>query len=181
MSSIFSKSKVPTKKLDGSNACDSNICYSSAGYNGADHPENCKVEAKKPYNQLLKQGDVAGIVVTEKTKSKKSKQVIDSLSDSDECYEQKNSTGEMVLSIQDISQSIPQKSYRKPNPDLQSTHTEHRWRFFNLKGRKLVEISVKVPGKERIYVDNKGRWIGFRLKGNWDQFLTDTIYYYAEN
>lgn len=117
---------------------------------------------------------------TESTRNKK-KNEIDSLSDSDyEDNENENGEAQMILSLKDIESNIPPDAVKNPIVQLQRTHTEWRWRFFDLKGRKLIEISKKSPNKERIYMDNTGKWVSFVLKGNWDQFLVDTRYYYMD-
>lgn len=107
--------------------------------------------------------------------------VIDTISDNSEAYEEtvNQVTGEVILSMKDILASIPQTATKDRDLLKENTHVEWRWRFFDLKGRKLIEISRKEPDKDRIYVDNKGNWINFILKGNWEQFMTDSRYYYA--
>lgn len=113
---------------------------------------------------------------------KNNKNEIDSLSDSENVIE--NDLSQMILSLQDIIKSIPQNSVKKPDINLQKTHTEWRWRFFNLKERKLIEISKLSPSfteTERLYMDNTGKWIKYNLKGNWNQFLTETRYCYVKD
>ena len=65
-------------------------------------------------------------------------------------------------------------------PDLQKTHTEWRWRFFDIKGRKLIEISKQNPNENRIYMDNMGKWISFTLDNSWDQYVVDIKYCYVK-
>jgi hypothetical protein len=113
--------------------------------------------------------DKKNIVTTKKS-------IIDSLSDSDDYI-----VGEKILSISDITNAIPSTATKEPNVNLQKIHVEWRWRFFNLKGRKLIEISQKSTGNDRIYVNNVGNWIKFKLNDNWDQYIVDTKYYYADN
>jgi len=97
----------------------------------------------------------------------------------------------MVLSLQDILESIPKNASSEPSPcilgggaatpDMDKTHTEWRWRFFNLNGRKLVEISKLSPGEDRIYMDNTGNWSTYSLKKDWDQYITETKYCYVKD
>lgn len=87
---------------------------------------------------------------------------------------------EMALSYAEIIKAIPQDATKIPQEKYQQSHTEWRWRFFNFKNRKLVEISYKHPGKDRVYVNNKGQWINYIVSEKWDQFLTDTKYYYVK-
>jgi len=120
----------------------------------------------------------------DKQKSDKAnkKRNVDSLSDSDDCDDINDyDSVQMILSFQDIIRNIPNTAVKTPDSNLKKTHTEWRWRFFDLKGRKLVEISKLQPNEERTYMDNTGKWIKYNLKGNWDQFLVDTRYCYIKN
>lgn len=110
---------------------------------------------------------------------------IDSLTD-DDSEDNTNLDTYIVLSFNDIIQSIPKNSVKIQNPDLWITHTEWRWRFFDLNGRKLIEIS-KLPQSsasgyptKRLYMDNTGKWSESTLKGYWDQFLVDSWFYYVQ-
>lgn len=85
-----------------------------------------------------------------------------------------------TLSFDDIIKSIPADATKNPNPHIQKDYTEWRWRFFDLNGRKLIEISKKLPSGERICIDNTGKWKPFELDNNWDQYLIDTKYSYAK-
>jgi hypothetical protein len=122
----------------------------------------------------------------ENNKSKR-KTDIDSLTDDDDEFYGANTTSsvinqvlQMSLALEDIMKAIPTNATKLPDSKLQSTHTEWRWRFFDLKGRKLIEISQKKPNEERLYMDNKGKWTKFNLKGDWDKFLTDIRYSYGK-
>lgn len=110
---------------------------------------------------------------------------IDSLSGSDDDQDDdqddnENDESYMVLSLQDIIKSIPTTATKTPSHDLQQTHTEWRWRFFDLRGRKLIEISKMTPGSKRIYMDNRSKWTEYTLKKEWDKFVVDTRYCYVE-
>lgn len=107
---------------------------------------------------------------------------IDSLSDSDEEEQEVDDEdgSYMVLSLQDIIKSIPQNANKTPSTELQKTHTEWRWRFFDLRGRKLIEISKMAPGTNRVYMDNRGKWTEYSLKKEWDKFIVDTRYCYVQ-
>lgn len=85
----------------------------------------------------------------------------------------------MTLSITEIQKSIPIGASDKPNSELEKTHTEWRWRFFNMEGRNLVEISQKKINNNRIYIDNTGKWIYFELDNNWEQYITESKYFYV--
>jgi hypothetical protein len=125
-----------------------------------------------------------------KQKTGKNINIIDSISDNntqdddEEIYDYGvgaavDDTEQMVLYIDDIKSSIPVDAVNVPNEKLEKTHTEVRWRFFDLKGRKLIEISKKSPDKKRVYVDNTGKWVDYELKGNWNKFLIGSKYYYC--
>lgn len=107
-------------------------------------------------------------------KKPEKKHNVDSLTDSDD-----NDESQVILSHQDIIKNIPKGAINQPNPILQKTHTEWRWRFFDLEGRKLVEISKLDPKKGRTYMDNTGKWIKYTLVENeWDKFLVESKYCY---
>lgn len=109
----------------------------------------------------------------------KNENEINDLSDDDNDSTKAESS--ISLSLDDIIKSIPPNATIHPNEHLRSTHTEWRWRFFEMKERKLVEISKKTPDSDRIYMNNTGKWISnFELEGNWDKFLTDTRYFYGK-
>jgi hypothetical protein len=118
--------------------------------------------------------------ICELTSGPKKINPIDSLSDPENQDTNEQESGQMILALNDILATIPGEAESHPDPKLQKTHTEWRWRFFDLKGRKLIEISQKKPNSNRLYVDNTGKWINFELRGNWDQFLVDTKYCYIE-
>ena len=85
------------------------------------------------------------------------KPLIDSLTDSDNDNEPNNTdnidntddNAYMVLALQDVIKSIPDSASNTSSPSLLLTHTEWRWRFFDLGGRKLVEISKLYPRSNR--------------------------------
>jgi len=99
---------------------------------------------------------------------------IDSISDNDD-YKGKK----IILSKDYIYKSIPKTALDKPDLKLKDNHIEHRWRFFNIHNRKLVEISVKHPNKERKYINSLGEWIVYNLDNRWDIYLTSVKYYYT--
>jgi hypothetical protein len=86
----------------------------------------------------------------------------------------------MILSLDEILDTIPKNASNKFLPHLQSTHTEWRWRFFDIQGRKLIEISKQNPNKNRIYMDNMGKWVSDTLDNSWDQYVVDVKYCYVK-
>ena len=99
---------------------------------------------------------------------------MDSISDN---TEQKNTN--LILSINDINKSIPLSASDKPNAILSTTHIEHRWRFFNINNKKLIEITVKHPKQPRKYINKSGEWIEYNLDDNWNMYLSYAKYYYT--
>ena len=83
------------------------------------------------------------------------------------------------LSRNDILEAIPFGSVAVEDTILQKTHTEWRWRFFNINGRKLIEISKKNPCSIRFFLNRDGKWMNYDDKNIFDMFMTDTLYYYS--
>lgn len=100
-------------------------------------------------------------------------------------FEKINNTNErIILSYNEIIESIPKTATDKSDDKKKLKYTEWRWRFFNLNGRKLIEISKKQPNKARMFVDNNGEWIDeFKADklDTWCKYLIETKYYYASN
>lgn len=90
----------------------------------------------------------------------------------------------LKLSIQDIIKVIPTGTVDKPNSDLIDTHTEWRWRFYDINGRKLIEMSCKYPNKPRSFMNNKGEWSDDTNESEltlFNKFVTKTSYYYVSH
>lgn len=132
-------------------------------------------------NPIFTKSDLTKPVI-KKTKSEKNiKNQIESVSDSEPYNNQPQQQDqcEMILDINDIMKTIPENALISSNNELGKTHTEWRWRFFNLKGRKLIEISKKNPNEDRMYVDNTGTWVHYNGTNQWDKFLVKTMYHYV--
>ena len=106
-------------------------------------------------------------------------------SDDHSISNKKNKDGDnkQCLSIRDIKKSIPPNAIKKPMPNLAKTHTEWRWRFFNIDGRKLIEMSCMHPDQKRTFMDADGNWINTNEDEliKFEEFIHDVMYYYAEN
>jgi hypothetical protein len=90
----------------------------------------------------------------------------------------------VCLSIHDIKKSIPTNTISSPDIKLSKTHTEWRWRFFNINGRKLIEMSCKHPNKKRSFMDTSGEWTNDQNEDEiiaFEEFIQKTMYYYAQN
>ena len=93
--------------------------------------------------------------------------------------EKMQSENQIVLYMDNIKKTIPADAKKTPDANLMKTHIEWRWRFFDINGRKMVEISQKNPGQDRKCIDNTGKWINFELEEDWNKFLIDSKYYYV--
>ena len=99
----------------------------------------------------------------------------DSISDNDDYNNQK-----ITFTYKQLCNSIPSFAIDKYDDQLITTHIEHRWRFFNINSRKLVEITVKHPNKERKYINSCGEWVEFNLDSIWEKYITSSKYYYSK-
>ena len=54
-----------------------------------------------------------------------------------------------------------------------------RWRFFEVSGRRMIEISYAEPDQPRIYIDYEGNNTHYKMDMSWDQYVTKVLYYYA--
>ena len=84
-----------------------------------------------------------------------------------------------TLKYDDIKKSIPSKALSERNINLEKTHIEYRWRFFNINGRKLIEISRKIPNEERLYTNNANEWIKEYVDSKLDIYVCEEYYYYV--
>lgn len=137
-------------------------------------------------NPIFTKNTNANSKTNTKTKTKiiekKTINQIDSISDIESRDNNYDNNGEMILNINDIMKTIPNNAMTKPDNEMGKTHTEWRWRFFDIKGRKLIEISKKQPNNKRLYVDNTGSWIHYDNNINqWNNFLVNTVYHYVES
>src|SRR5438128_49356 len=96
--------------------------------------------------------------------------------------ESDSSDDKIILSYEDILKAIPKNAKKEVDLELQKSHIEWRWRFFNINNRKVVEISKKLPNQSRIYIDNNGNWLNdfeYDPDANLDKYLTDQVYAYV--
>lgn len=94
-----------------------------------------------------------------------------------------DNTSSQCLSIDEIKKTIPPNAINQPRPDLITTHTEWRWRFFNINGRKLIEMSCKHPNKPRTFMDISGIWsiTDENELIEFEKFIQQQSYYYVKN
>jgi hypothetical protein len=87
---------------------------------------------------------------------------------------------EHKFSYLSIKENIPEPSYNTQQPSLKKTTTEWRWRFYNIEGKKVVEISfVNKNSNERTYVDKYGNFIKSNVSKEFDKYLIEEIYCYS--
>jgi hypothetical protein len=98
----------------------------------------------------------------------------DSISDNDD-----HISPVFTLTQENIYKSIPKSAVNNPDKKLETTHIEHRWRFFNINNRKLIEMSIKHPENNRKYINSSGMWINYNLDSKWDKYLILSKYYYT--
>lgn len=85
-----------------------------------------------------------------------------------------------ILSIDNLKKIIPQGVKNSPDNELIKTSIEWRWRYFDIDGRKMVEISQKKPNEKRRYIDNTGQMIYYDLDEKWEKYLIGSNYYYVD-
>ena len=86
------------------------------------------------------------------------------------------------ISKKNILGSIPKNALLKPNNDLQLTHTEWRWRIFEIPTKKnqLIEISYKKPTENRMYTNKSGDWVESTVDEKFDEFVIMEFYAYSD-
>lgn len=84
----------------------------------------------------------------------------------------------MSLALDDIKKTIPHNATNIPDKELQKTHTEWRWRFYDINNRKMVEISKQELNKDRIFINNTGHWVTHSLDSSLDKYIVDSRYCY---
>lgn len=85
----------------------------------------------------------------------------------------------ITLKMEELQEAIPSNSYDQPNVEYAKTHTEWRWRFFEIGDRRYVEITYKHPDKSRVYKNNHGEWITCELDDKWNKYVRYSKYYYS--
>ena len=96
----------------------------------------------------------------------------------------------IILNKNDIMKSIPKNALRMPNTNERERDrcTEWRWRIFSIPGRnnEVIEISFKNPNENRMFMDNRGKWINMdddalKKMENYDKFVVGEYYAYGKN
>jgi hypothetical protein len=86
-----------------------------------------------------------------------------------------------ILNSNDLMRSIPQTATTKKKNMNQCTDNsiEWRWRFFNINGRDMIELSYATLSSKRIYTDYMGNKIEYELDDSWDKYVVQTLYDYV--
>ena len=77
-----------------------------------------------------------------------------------------------------VMSSIPENYYNAEQPDLKKNNTEWRWRIFNIKGKKYIEISYQDVNSERLYYDRE-QFVSLYIDPSLDKYIEKEYYCYA--
>ena|SRR3989304_6673604 len=85
------------------------------------------------------------------------------------------------ITMTTIMDTIPKDHLKKPLENWEKEfNVEYRWRFLEFPNNKnTVEISYTKKGEERIYFNRKGEWVKREVDPIYNQFVTDSYYYYC--
>jgi hypothetical protein len=80
-----------------------------------------------------------------------------------------------------VLNTIPQTATVKRLKNWRKTKKkEWRWRFFEFKDKKTVEISyIKRFSDDRIYYNRFGKWVNRDVPTIYDEYVVKTFYYYT--
>lgn len=90
-------------------------------------------------------------------------------------------TNNIVLSKDEVMASIPKSAVEKCDEKLALTHTEYRWRLLKIPGKKneIVEMSIKKPNTNRVFMSKNMNWIEYDKAHLFDQYVTKEYFYYV--
>lgn len=86
-----------------------------------------------------------------------------------------------IIKREQLMEIIPPNTYDRPNSEMIAHMIEWRWRFFNIDGHDFVEMSQKYHDNDRLYVDGNGNLCKKTIGDEWDQYIIDEKYFYAES
>jgi hypothetical protein len=94
--------------------------------------------------------------------------------------EENNICERKILSKSEIFASIPKDAKNEEDIDLSKIKNELRWRIFKIPNveNEIIEMSQKLPNKERLYMNQKGDWILYNDDGKYDKYIINKYYYY---
>lgn len=90
----------------------------------------------------------------------------------------KSDTNLQTVNKSDIIKSIPENNYKSEQPELGKIKTEFRWRFFNIKNKKYIEISCKESNGERVFFNNNS-WVPAIIDPCLEKYIDEEYYYYT--
>lgn len=87
----------------------------------------------------------------------------------------------ITLDKNEIMKSIPDDALTEPNEILGQTCTEWRWRIFVIPGKEneVIEISFRKPRGERMFMNNRGKWVSAKVGNEFDKFVMKKYYAYG--
>src|SRR5207253_9643727 len=98
------------------------------------------------------------------------------------------------VDIETVRETIPTGSYTDQQILLIDHMIESRWRFLHIpvkyedndnkqkiKIKKMVEISKKVPGQDRLYLSKNMDWTKTNIDPLFDNFVVEQYFYYTES
>lgn len=92
----------------------------------------------------------------------------------------KSDVKKIILSKNDLFKVIPNNCSDIKLRHLMSNNIEWRWRFYEINGHTLIEISKKYPKSNRLFLDYNGNWIEYKLDISVKKYIVGKKYYYTE-
>ena len=86
---------------------------------------------------------------------------------------------EHQLSHNLLVESIPSTAFTSEQTDQHGYNVEWRWRFLEIEGLKLVEISYLPVEGNRKYIDKYGKWVERMIDSSFDKYVVKAYYYYS--
>ena len=101
------------------------------------------------------------------------------MSESSEIF--KKVENDLSLSKTDLQKMIPGDCNTDRDEDMETTHTEWRWRILKIGKTKYIEISFKNPGEKRKYINLDGDWVDREISDEFDRFVVKHYYKYTKD
>jgi hypothetical protein len=75
---------------------------------------------------------------------------------------------------------IPKRCEKKSNIELRNKLTEWRWLIYEINQKKYMEISMKKPNEERLYVTKNNQFVKRNIDESFNKYIIDQFYYYPK-
>ena len=75
---------------------------------------------------------------------------------------------------------IPKNCDKTPNKELQDKTTEWRWLIYEINKKKYIEISMKKPNEERLYITKNNQFVKRNIDESFNKYIIDKYYYYPK-